>query len=73
MQRELGNTTEAEAYFMEVLKHREALLGSDHPDLMVPLSNMGGIALDKGQYDASIQYYTIYPIKGRIISSDSRQ
>lgn len=57
LQRELGNITEAEAYFTEVLQAREAVLKPEHPDLIIPLSNMGGVALDKGNYANSIQYY----------------
>lgn len=57
LHRELGEPTLARHYFSELLMTRQAVLGPHHPDLLVPLANMGGITMDLGDYTAAIDFY----------------
>jgi tetratricopeptide (TPR) repeat protein len=57
LHRELGQPEEARRYFTAVLAIRKSTLGEEHPDLIVPLCNMGGLMLDTREYEASIRFY----------------
>lgn len=53
----LGEYREAERSYRAALRIREALLGPGHPDLVIPLQNLGSLLVDRGRPSEAISIF----------------